>query len=69
MRALDILHLQKDKANPYVSPLTTVDEINNKMMLTIATAQSLDTITREIRLQQRRGRMASLSKPNVRLSA
>lgn len=37
-------------------------------MLTMATAQSLDTITGEIRLQQRRGRMAGLSKPNVRFS-
>lgn len=64
MRALDILYLQKDKSNPYVSLLLTVDET----MLTIVTAQSLDTIIGEIRLQQRCGRMASLSKPNVRSS-
>lgn len=68
MRALDILHLQKDKPNPYVSSPFRVDEINSKMILTMTTAQSLNTITREIRLQQRCGRMASLSKPNVRIS-
>lgn len=37
-------------------------------MLTMVTAQSFDTIIGEIRLQQRCGRMASLSKPNVRSS-
>lgn len=68
MRALDILHLQKDKSNPYVSSLSVVDEVKSKMVLTTVTAQSLDTIIGEIRLHQRCGRMASLSKPNVRFS-